>query len=137
MSGIPEKIRLEIVTPSRSVLIEDVDEVTVPGSLGCLGILPGHRPLLSTLGLGEVAYRQGARWHHLACFWGFVEVLPDKVIILADVAERAGDIDTEEAKRARENAEVLLRGADADYEAARAKLEQAIVRMEVAAKNLP
>ena len=109
MVGLPEKIHLEIVTPYRQLVSAEVDEVLMPGELGQLGILPGHRPLLTTLTLGEIAYRQGHHWHHLAVEWGFAEVLPDRVIVLAENALSVDDFDPEEAIRAKQRAEERLR----------------------------
>jgi F-type H+-transporting ATPase subunit epsilon len=89
--ALPTKLNLEIVTPDRSVIRDEVDEVVVPGSEGYLGILPGHTPLLATLGEGELWYRKGQDKHYLTIARGFVEVLPDRVTILADAAEVARD----------------------------------------------
>src|SRR6187401_596816 len=99
--ALPTKLLLEIVTPDRALVREEVDEVVVPGSEGGIGILPGHTPLLATLQVGELWYRQGSEKHFLAVAFGFVEVLPDRVTILARVAERAIDIDIERAERAK------------------------------------
>jgi F-type H+-transporting ATPase subunit epsilon len=88
---LPTKLTLEIVTPDRSVARDEVDEVQVPGSEGYLGILPGHTPLLATLGVGELWYRKGQEKHYLTISGGFVEVLPERVTILADAAELAQD----------------------------------------------
>jgi F-type H+-transporting ATPase subunit epsilon len=87
--ALPSKLNLEIVTPDRSLIRDEVDEIVVPGSEGYLGILPGHTPLLATLGVGELWYRKGQEKHYLAISRGFVEVLPDRVTILADAAELA------------------------------------------------
>lgn len=128
-------IHLTIVTPERKVADRQVDEVILPGSEGYLGVLPGHAPLLTALKVGEISYRQGGQWHYVAVAWGFVEVLGDRVSVLADVAERAEDIDPARAKQAREQAEEQLRkGTDVDWERARASLEKAIVRLQVAQK---
>src|SRR6185503_19468439 len=97
--ALPTKLTLEIVTPDRSLAREEVDEVVVPGSEGEFGILPGHTPLLSSLKVGELWYRQGQEKHYLAIAFGFVEVLPDRVTILAQIAERAQDIDVSRAER--------------------------------------
>jgi F-type H+-transporting ATPase subunit epsilon len=85
--ALPTKLTLEIVTPDRSLVREDADEVQVPGAEGYLGILPGHTPLLAALGVGELWYRNGQEKHYFAISGGFVEVLPDRVTILADAAE--------------------------------------------------
>ena len=108
--GLPTKLTLEIVTPDRSLVREEVDEVAVPGSEGYLGVLPGHTPLLATLQVGELWYRKGQEKHYLAMAFGFVEVLPDRVTVLAQIAERAQDIDV----RARRGGEEARRGAARD-----------------------
>jgi F-type H+-transporting ATPase subunit epsilon len=89
--ALPTKLTLEIVTPDRSLVREDADEVQVPGAEGYRGILPGHTPLLATLGVGELWYRNGQEKHYFAISGGFVEVLPDRVTVLADAAEVAQD----------------------------------------------
>lgn len=129
-------IELTIVTPERSVVRETVDELEIPGRDGYFGVLPGHAPLFSELKIGEVGYRKGNQWSYLAVAWGFVEVLPDQVRILAESAERAQEIDLERAKRAKERAEQRLvrTGDDIDYDRARIALERAVIRLEVAAK---
>src|SRR6185295_9639774 len=101
---LPTKLALEVVTPAGLLLREDVDEVIAPGAEGYFGVLPGHTPLLTTLGLGEITYRVGAQKRLLTCFWGFCEVLPDRVNILAEVGERPEDIDVGRAEAARERA---------------------------------
>src|SRR5688572_2267510 len=116
--ALPAKILLEIVTPDRSILREEVDEVQLPGSEGYLGVLPGHTPLLTMLKVGELWYRIGQEKHYLAIALGFAEVLPDRVTILAHVAERAQDIDIERAGAAKRRAEerMATRDADVDFE---------------------
>ena len=106
--ALPAKIQLEIVTPDRSLVREDVDEVQLPGAEGYLGVLPGHTPLLTTLKVGELWYRTGSERHYLAIAFGFAEVLPDRVTILAQIAERAQDIDVERAEAAKKRAEERL-----------------------------
>src|SRR6185436_11089502 len=111
-------IHLSIVTPER-LLIDDVaDEVQIPGAEGYLGILPGHAPLFSELKIGELGYRKGSNWTWLSVAWGFAEVLPDQVRVLAETAERAQEIDVERATRAKERAEKRLasNAGDLDYE---------------------
>src|SRR6185436_19435493 len=95
---LPTKLTLEVVTPEGLLLREEVDEVIAPGELGYFGVLPGHAPFLSTLGVGEIMYRRGKEKNLLTCFWGFCEVLPDRVGILAEVGERAEDIDPARAE---------------------------------------
>ena len=99
-----ERLTLELATPSRLVISAEVDEVVIPGSAGYFGVLPGHAPLLATLGIGEVTYRVGRDEYHVAASGGFAEVRNDKVIILADVAEAPGDIGEtmDKAKKLRE-----------------------------------
>ncbi|MEK7836488.1 MAG: F0F1 ATP synthase subunit epsilon, partial [candidate division NC10 bacterium] len=101
---LPESIHLEIVTPEQRLVNEVVDEVVLPGSEGSLGVLPGHTPLLTTLGIGELKYRRGTTRRFLAIAWGFAEVLPDRVSVLAEIAERAEGIDRERARKARDRA---------------------------------
>ena len=128
-------IHLTIVTPDRKVADKQVDEVSLPGSEGYLGVLPGHAPLLSALKVGEVSYREAGQWHFIAVAWGFVEVLADRVSVLADIAERAEDIDLERAKQAKSRAEDRLKKqTDVDWDRARAALEKAFVRIQVAQK---
>ena len=128
-------IHLTIVTPERKVVDRQADEVVLPGSEGYLGVLPGHAPLLTGLKVGEISFRQAGDWHFVAVAWGFAEVLPDRVRVLADIAERAEEIDLDRAKQARDRAEQRLRkGTDIDWDRARASLEKAIVRVQVAQK---
>jgi F-type H+-transporting ATPase subunit epsilon len=130
-------LTLEVATPTRLVVAETVDEVVVPGSEGYFGVLPGHAPLLATLGVGELMYRKGTAQYHLALTGGFAEVRNDKVIILAENAERPDEIDRERAQRARERAERLLSGreADIDYARAQAALARALIRLQVAGRE--
>ncbi len=135
---LPNKLLLQVVTPERSVVHEEVDEILLPGSEGYLGVLPGHTPLLTSLKIGEIKYRQeGNQTKFLAVSWGFVEVLPDKVTVLADLAERPDDIDVASAEEAKARAEAMLKSPEADFKAAQAALEQALVRLQVAAKQAP
>ena len=129
-------IDLTIVTPERAIVHEEVDELEIPGSDGYFGVLPGHAPLFSELKIGEVGYRKGDRWFFLAVAWGFVEVLPNHVRILAETAERAQEIDVDRAMRAKQRAEELMaRGGDnVDYNRALISLERAIIRIQVARK---
>jgi F-type H+-transporting ATPase subunit epsilon len=132
--ALPTHIDLQIVTPDRLLVQEQVDEVQVPGAEGYFGVLPGHTPFLATLGIGELWYRKGQEKTFLAITGGFAEVLPDRVTILARVAERAEDIDPERADVARSRAEKRLSEprADVDYERARAALARAVIRLQVA-----
>lgn len=130
-------IKLTIVTPERSLVSEDVDELQIPGANGYLGVLPGHAPLFTELKVGELSYRKGSTWTSLAVAWGFAEVLPDQVRVLAETAERAGEINLERATHAKERAEERLKksGSDIDYDRARIALERAVIRIQVARKN--
>jgi len=134
---LPTKIQLIIVTPERSLVNATVDEVTLPGDEGYLGVLPGHTPLLTSLRIGEIKYRTGSITKYLFVSWGFVEILPDRVTVLADVAEAPEDIDLARAAEDRDQAETRLKHLDADFQAAQIALEQALGRMQVAAKAAP
>jgi len=130
-----ETILLEIVTPDRLVLSEEVDEVTAPGVEGEFGVLPGHTPFLTTLKVGELTYRKGKEIHHMAVSWGYAEVTPKKVTVLAEAAEVAAEIDIERAKAAMEKAEKELKKLskeDKDYLIEAARLEKSIIRIQVA-----
>ena len=129
--SLPENIHLEIVTPDRQLFSGAVDEVTVPSNVGYLGILPGHAPLLAELGIGEISYKIGDRTDFLFCSWGFVEVLPDRVVVLAQNAEPASDIDIKRAEEAKSRAEKILasRASGADFRRAELALLQAISRL--------
>jgi F-type H+-transporting ATPase subunit epsilon len=135
------RILLEIVTPERLVLSTEVDEVSAPGALGYFGVLPGHTPFITTLGLGELGYRIGNQWEYLAITWGYAEVLPNQVTILTQTAEMAEEIDIERAERAKRRAEERLRewsttGADIDFERASTALQRAAIRLQVAGKRV-
>ncbi len=107
--ALPTKIALEVVTPEGLLLRDDVDELVAPGAEGYFGVRPGHTPLLAALGLGELSYRQGQTWRRLTCFSGWCEVLPDRVNVLADIAERAEDIDVERAEQGLRRAEERMK----------------------------
>ena len=130
-------IQLTIVTPERSLVNEQVDEIQIPGAGGYLGVLPGHAPLFTELKVGELSYRKGNNWTPLAVAWGFAEVLPDQVRVLAEIAERAQEIDLERAMKAKERAEQRLTkgGDDIDYDRARIALQRALIRIQVAQKK--
>ena len=125
-------IELEIVTPAGVVVREDVDEVEAPGILGHFGVLPGHRPFMSQLRAGQLRYRVGKNDHFVAVHWGFAEVLSNKVTILVETAEVAGDIDLERAESAKQRAETRLQefGTAYEMEAARADYERAQARLD-------
>ena len=131
-------LRLEIVTPERLAYEDDVDAVNVPGIEGELGILPHHAPLVSTLGFGELRIRKGGAEEIFAIVGGFVQVRPDKVVVMAETADLAAEIDVEKAQEARREAEKALEGGyqeGADLSAARAALQQALLRIRVAERR--
>ncbi|HVL53762.1 MAG TPA: F0F1 ATP synthase subunit epsilon [Vitreimonas sp.] len=131
-------LRLEIVTPERLAYSDDVDSVVVPGSQGELGVLPHHAPLVSTLGVGELRIRKGGQEESFAIVGGFLQVRPDKVVVMAETADLAGEIDIARAEEARREAERALEGGyveGADLAAARAALQQALVRIRVAERR--
>ena len=134
--AIPTKLTLEIVTPDQLLVRDEVDEVQVPAAEGYMGILPGHTPLLAMLKVGELWYRKGTEKFHLVIAFGFVEVLPERVTILAQVAERPEDIDRDRAERARRRAEERLAKPtlEVDFERARIALMKSMIRLQVAAR---
>ena len=134
--ALPTHLQLQIVSADRSLVNERVDEVEIPGADGYFGVLPGHTPLLALLGAGELWYRQGQEKHYLAIALGFAEVLPDRVTILAEFAERAIEIDTARAEAARKRAEQRMSSpvADMDWERARVALLKALTRLQVASR---
>jgi F-type H+-transporting ATPase subunit epsilon len=137
LPALPTSLTLEIVTPDRALVTEQVDEVEVPGSGGYFGVLPGHAPLLASLQVGELWYRKGQEKHYLAIAFGFVEVLPDKVTVLAQIAERAEDIDLRRAEQAKARAEERLAGPrnpDIDFERARVAMMKSLIRLQVASR---
>ena len=137
MAEIPTKLTLEIVTPDRALVTEQVDEVELPGADGYFGVLPGHTPLLASLKVGELWYRIGQEKWYLSVAFGFVEVLPDHVTVLAHIAERAKDIDVPRAEAAKTRAEDRIARfpqADIDFERARVALMKALVRLQVASR---
>jgi F-type H+-transporting ATPase subunit epsilon len=132
-----DTFQLEIVTPEKRVVDTAAEEVQIPGKNGYLGVLPGHAPLITELGVGEIQYRAGGRDQRLAVAWGFAEVLPDKVTILAETAERPEEIDVERARRAKEKAEQLLTGGDMNVDVQRAldTIQKADARLDVAGQK--
>jgi F-type H+-transporting ATPase subunit epsilon len=133
---IPSHLQLQIVSADRLLVNEQVDEVEIPGSEGYLGVLPGHTPLLATLQVGELWYRQGQEKHYLLIAFGFVEVQPDRVTILAQIAEPAHEIDLARAEAARKRAEERLSKptTDMDFERARIAMLKALIRLQVASR---
>jgi F-type H+-transporting ATPase subunit epsilon len=133
--ALPTHIDLQIVTPDRLLVQEQVDEVEIPGSEGYFGVLPGHTPLLAALSVGELWYRKGQQKTFLSIAFGFAEVLPDRVTILARLAERAEEIDVERAEAARVRAEQRLSERSAvDYERARIALQKSLTRLQVSSR---
>jgi len=134
---LPQNLELEIVTPEKHMLDEVVDYVEVPGQEGYMGILPGHAPLLSELGMGTLSYRKGSDVQYFAVLGGFVEVLPGRVIVLADACERVGEIDVERARTALQRAKAeLAKAGSADKNTADETLamNRAQARIEAASK---
>jgi F-type H+-transporting ATPase subunit epsilon len=132
--SIPEKIHLEIVTPDKQVYSGDVDSIIVPALTGYMGILPGHAPLLAELGIGEIIFTAGDTIDDVFCSWGFVEVLPRRVVILAQTAELSSDIDIKRAEESKARAEKMLTSGDpnVDYAAAELAIMRATNRIHAA-----
>ena len=131
-------IQLEIVTPERLAYSDTVDSVQLPGSEGELGVLPHHAPLVSTLGVGELRIRKGGSEESFAIVGGFLQVRPDRVVVMAETADLASDIDLEKAQEARREAEKALETGyqeGADLAMARAALQQALLRIRVAERR--
>jgi F-type H+-transporting ATPase subunit epsilon len=134
--ALPTKLQLQIVSADRSLLNETVDEVVIPGFDGYFGVLPGHTPMLAVLQVGELWYRQGQEKHYVSLAFGFAEVLPDRVTILAQIAEKADEIDLARAEAAKKRAEERLARpvVDMDAERARISLLKALTRLQVASR---
>lgn len=134
--ALPTKLTLEVVTPERLLVSEQVDEVQLPGAEGYFGVLPGHTPMLATLQVGELWFRVGQDKRYLAVAFGFAEVLPDRVTVLAQLAERPEDIDVPRAEAARKRAEERIGKpqADIDFERARVAMMKSLIRLQVAAR---
>ncbi|HTH01271.1 MAG TPA: F0F1 ATP synthase subunit epsilon [Vicinamibacterales bacterium] len=134
--ALPTHIDLQVMTPDRGIIRDRVDEVEIPGSEGYFGVLPGHRPMLASLSTGEMWYRKGEEKLYLAIAFGFAEVLPDRVTILARLAERPEEIDADRAEAARRRAEERLTRpqSDIDYERARVALTKSLMRLQVSAR---
>ena len=136
MMPLPTHIQLQIVSADRSLLNETVDEVVIPGFDGYFGVLPGHTPFLAVLQVGELWYRQGQEKHYISIAFGFAEVLPDRVTILAQIAETADEIDLARAEAAKKRAEERLARptVDMDAERARISLLKSLIRLQVATR---
>jgi F-type H+-transporting ATPase subunit epsilon len=130
---LPTSLTLEIVTPERLLVREQVDEVEIPGAEGYFGVLPGHTPLLATLQVGELWYRKGQEKTYLVIAFGFAEVLPDRVTILAQVAEKPEEVDVVRARSALTRAEERLSRpqVEVDFERARIALMKSLIRLQV------
>jgi len=129
-------MQLQVVSADRSLVNEQVDEVGVPGVQGYFGVLPGHTPLLSTLQVGTLWYRQGQDMHYVSIAFGFAEVQPDHVTVLAQIAEKPEEIDVARAEAAKKRAEERLAtpAMDMDFERARIALMKSLVRLQVASR---
>ena len=138
VEGVPKTVTVEVVTPTHMVVRDEVEEVIAPGAEGYFGVLGGHLPFMSTLKSGDLAYRKNGTWRYLAISWGYAEVLPQTVIILAEAAEKAEEIDIARAQRARDRAvERMARWGDESIDVLRAQvsLARALTRIEVAEKT--
>jgi len=135
--ALPTSLELEIVTPEGLLMRELVDEVIAPGEEGYFGVRPGHTPLLATLGMGELSFRRLGAWHRLTCFSGWCEVLPDRVSVLADIGERAEDIDVGRAEEAMRRATDRLKQVrdEAGYTEVHDAYTRAVTRLAVARKE--
>jgi len=129
-----QRLLLEVATPDSLLLSQEVDEVIAPGSEGDFGVLPGHTHFLSTLRIGELSYRVGDQMNYMSVLWGFAEVTPSKVTILAEIAEKAEDIDVDRAQTAVERAEQRLQvgGLPSELKEAQISLEKARLRKRIA-----
>ena len=132
-----DTFQLEIVTPEKMVVRDVAEEMQIPGKDGYLGILPGHAPLITELAVGEITYRKDNQTRRLSVAWGFAEVLPDKVTILAETAERAEEIDPNRAQEAKQRAESHLGTCNTEEDVTRiaGDLKRADTRLEVASKQ--
>ncbi|MGE5735366.1 MAG: F0F1 ATP synthase subunit epsilon [Acidobacteriota bacterium] len=132
-----DTFEFEIVTPEKLVVRDVAEEMQIPGKNGYLGILPGHAPLITELAVGEISYRNQGYTHRLAVAWGFAEVLPSKVTVLAETAERADEINVRRAEEAKQRAEERLKSADpnTDFDRAEQALQRADARLQVAGKS--
>ena len=134
---MPDTFQIEIVTPEKMVVRDSAEECQIPGKNGYLGILPGHAPLITELAVGEITYKNQGQTNHFAVAWGFAEVLPDKVTILAETAEPASEIDVKRAQESKQRAEERLKSGntEVDFERAGNALQRAETRLQVAGKK--
>src|SRR5215467_9927425 len=117
---MPDTFQLEIVTPEKIVVRDTAEEAQIPGRNGYIGVLPGHAPLITELGAGEIAYKSGGQSHRFALAWGFAEILPDRVTVLAETVERADEIDAGRAQQSLNKAEEALKSAHTEEDCAQA-----------------
>jgi F-type H+-transporting ATPase subunit epsilon len=131
---MPDSFQLEIVTPEKLVVRDNAEEAQIPGANGYIGVLPGHAPLITELGAGEISYRSGGQLHRYATAWGFAEVLPDRVTVLAETVEPADQIDVTRAQQSLAKAEDALKSAQTEEEVSNdlADVRRAQARIEVA-----
>ncbi|MCU1270171.1 MAG: synthase subcomplex epsilon subunit [Acidobacteriaceae bacterium] len=131
---MPDSFQLEIVTPEKLVVRDNAEEAQIPGANGYIGVLPGHAPLITELGAGEISYRSGGQLHRYATAWGFAEVLPDRVTVLAETVEPAEQIDVSRAQQSLTKAEDALKSAQTEEEVSNdlADVRRAQARIEVA-----
>ena len=135
---LPEAIELQIVTPERHVLQATVQSVEIPGKEGYLGVLPGHAPLITELGVGILAYREGSENHFLTVINGYAEVLPDRVIVLAEISEKAEEIDVGRSRAAHDRAQAELAEAGVgseEWQREKLALDRALIRMQAAGRT--
>jgi F-type H+-transporting ATPase subunit epsilon len=134
---MPDTFQLEIVTPEKMVVRDSAEEAQIPGRNGYIGVLPGHAPLITELGAGEISYRSGGQWRRFSMAWGFAEVLPVRVTVLAETVEPAGEIDVPRAQQELKEAEQELKSAqtEEDFSIALGKVSRAQARIEVAQKR--
>jgi F-type H+-transporting ATPase subunit epsilon len=137
MATLPTQIELQVVTPQRHVLQETVQYIELPGKDGYLGVLPGHAPLLTELGIGILTYQKDAQPHYLTIAHGYAEVLPDRVIVLAEISERAEEVDVAQSRQSAEAARVRMAKAgagDDEWQRAAVELERSLAGLQAAAK---
>ena len=134
---MPDTFQLEIVTPEKMVVRDQAEEAQIPGRNGYIGVLPGHAPLITELGAGEITYKHGGQVQHFSMAWGFAEILPDRVTVLAETVERADEIDKSRAQQSLSKAEESLKSAQTEAECAQAlgKMSRAEARLQVANKQ--
>jgi len=135
---MPDTFQLEIVTPEKLVVKDSAEEAQIPATTGYIGVLPGHAPLITELGAGEISYRSAGQLHRFATAWGFAEVLPDRVTVLAETVERADEIDVTRAQQSLQQAQESLQSAQSEEEVSNdlGKVRRAQARIDVAQQNV-